>query len=399
MSHKRVATAFVSSTLFLCILAIGGCTADFAGAPEEYYACTPPDIAQDDDHPRAAEYQAFLDDVVSGGMPGAAIFLRSDDGLVWSGASGKADMTSGVDMRSCHLSRGGSITKTFTAVLVMQLVEEGVLELDDPISQYLPATVLDDIGNADVATIRQVLSHTSGIPDYTSSSYLLGQFNDPFQLFSLEDNLNSVRGSKPDFAPGTDWKYSNTNYELAGLLVAEVSGMPYEEFLTEHILEPLKLEQTFINTDGTTPSGMVRGYLDMRGDGMVYDVTDHTLGITSPGGAVVSTVYELAHFLEALLGGELLSQQALDEMQKWTVKQIDDEEVLYGLGLQSDETDYGYIVGHAGGMVGYTATVFHLPDTGATAAVLINGSFGRAHQALHDELLPELPDLLHTAED
>lgn len=378
-------------------LGLSACAEDFAGETEAYYNCAEPDSVSTIEHTQAAEYQAFLDDMVRGNMPGAALWVRSADGQIWAGASGKADMASGVDMQSCNLSRGASITKTFVAVLIMMLVEQGALDLDDRIAEHLPASLLLDIANGEVATVRQMLNHTSGIPDYTDIGFLLEQLNDSTTTYSMEEHLDVVRGKSADFAPGQGWTYSNTNYELAGFLIEEVSGQPFEVMLRERILTPLAMEQTHINLDGTTPPGTVRGYMDINGNGLVFDASDYALGHGSTAGAIVSTIFDLAIFVEALFAAELISEQSLDQMQQWqeTAPEGNESEFLYGLGLMRDESEYGAAMGHTGGMFGASSAMFHIPETEVTAVVLVNGGAGKISNAFGNELLPNLYEILH----
>lgn len=386
--------------MFALLLTLGAtsCGDDFAGAPPETYACVEPPMQGQPPHPRGAEYQAVLDEMVRGSMPGAMMMLRSSDGQVWRGASGKADMASGVAMQSCNLSRAGSIAKTFTAALVMTLVEEQGLDLDDRLSDHLSPHMMRDLPNGEAVTVRQILNQTSGIPDYVDAEVILAMYNGSLESLSRAQGVDRVRGREPLFAPGEDWSYSNTNYELAGFLIEALSGKSYEALLSERILLPLGLTQTSMRTDGSTPAGVVRGYVDHFADGRVYDSTDFGLGYGSTGGALVTTTQDLFVFIEALFAGQVVSPTSLETMQSWVKADVDDKgnDVLYGLGLMAGETIHGRAIGHNGGLLGYTSAMFHFPETSATAILLVNGAFGRTAETLAREIEERLPSLLHS---
>ena len=128
-------------------------------------------------HPKANEYQTFLDSCVKTGLPGAIMLIRTPEHGTWIGASGKSNLKTGKDMRSCDISRIGSITKTFTATTVMMLAEEGMLNLDDKVNRWLAKSITGEIENCHIATIRQLLNHTSGIYSYTDNNdFLDGSF-------------------------------------------------------------------------------------------------------------------------------------------------------------------------------------------------------------------------------
>lgn len=368
----------------------------FDGAPAETYACSEP-VPESADHPRAADFQAALDDAVSDNMPGMMLAIRSSNGQLWRGAGGQADLASGVDMQTCHMSRAGSVAKPFVAVLVMQLVDEGKISLDDTLADHLPADLVADIPNVDDATLREVLSHTSGIPDYAMQpSYATTAFNDPTRAISMHESLDFVRGIDADFAPGEDWNYSNTGYELLSFLVVELTGKDFETALQERILDPLGLVDTYLPLDDSTPAGTVRGYFDNHGDGEVFDVTDYQLGSTSAAGALVTTTHDLTVFIEALFAGELVSAQSLEVMKtpvEVSRDKIPDELSAHGLFYR--ETDHGEAWGHSGDVFGYHGEVMHFPASGATYALLTNGNFGKALYTVKKEFRPELHRLLH----
>lgn len=393
MLHRKISVLVILALMTTFSAACG----EVEGQPAEAYACTEPAVAMPDDHPRAAQYQDALDEAVADNMPGAMLAIRSVDGALWRGSSGQADLASGVAMDTCHLSRAGSVAKPFTAVLVMMLVEQGVVSLDDHLSDHLPKAVVDGIANAQTATLRQVLAHTSGIPDYARlPAYSTSLFNDPTHALTMEENLDYVRGVSADFAPGTDWSYSNTGYELLGFLVEEMTGKSYETVLTEQVLDPLNLSGTYLPLDGSTPAGTVPGYIDLHGDGEVFDVTDWKMGYTSTAGGLVTTTHDLMVFIEALFAGELISEESLVEMMapvEVSRGKIRDGVSAHGLTIW--ETDRGIAYGHRGDVMGYHSEVAHFPETGATYALLINGGFGKILREMHFGFRPELPDLLH----
>jgi D-alanyl-D-alanine carboxypeptidase len=186
----------------------------------EFYSCEMGFADSSSIHPQHARYQAALDEIVQRGVVGInlAVFTPSDG--MWLGASGMADLHNGIEMQPCHLSRMGSTVKMFTAATVLKLQEAGKLDLDDPIADYLQGPHIDKIAQAERATIRQLLQHSSGIYNYIQNlKFQTASINELLKEWEADELLKYAHRQKAYFEPGEDVAYSNTNYILLGLLI------------------------------------------------------------------------------------------------------------------------------------------------------------------------------------
>jgi len=339
-------------------------------------------------HPRRSELQDILDQYVREGLPGVVLFVRTPQGQ-WNGAAGYANIEAAQPMLPTHLHHAASITKMYTATAVLLLVEDGLIELDARISQYLPESVYEDIPNGDQATVRQLLNHTSGIPDFSSNlSYDLDFFNDPKGSYSSDRLLSYIHGQSPFCSPGASYLYSNANYLLLAMIMDYVTEAGHAGVISTRILQPLGLNATYYKNERgyPTPPGIVNSYEDIAGDGRLMNVSDlaiHNAGIFMGNAGLMASSADFAAFIEGLLGGQLIGQEMLSEMQIW------DERFRYGLGLNFIETPYGPAIGHSGGDFGVMSRVRHLPDVDATLVLLVNAGDNGAIGGLFDRLWDE----------
>ncbi len=341
-------------------------------------------------HPDSTQFNQYLADKVDEGMPGISMRIETPAG-VWGGAAGVADIPNKNSMTSCSIHRIGSITKLFTAVSILQLWEQGQLDIEDKISQHLAPADLERIENAQDATIRHLLSHTSGIADYTDNiEFWLDTYNDFTKVWTARDELAYVRDLEPEhiFDAGTQQTYSNTNYLLLGLIVEQVSGQTGEKYFQEHIFDPLDLDQTYFNQTSATIPGLVRSYHDEFDDGSLTDFTYHPFAINSMAGGIASNIDDLHTFLNACLTpGIVLTEQTISAMLEPTNAPFADPEEFdfgegnkvlrmkgFGLGWITLETEYGVAIGHNGGLNGSRARMWYFPDSQSSLIYLMNGS-------------------------
>lgn len=260
-----------------------------------------------------------------------------------------------------------SITKSPIAVLILQLVERGELELDSDISAWLP-----QIERAEQITIRRLLSHSAGIPDYGGlQAYHEAVRNSPSNPWSFERIAAETFGQGLAYDPGQGWAYSNPGYMLLKHILEAVTGASLKELLAQRIVQPLRLEQSFVaetidDLTGLTPA--VSRYLEPNGQ--LRDLRDcYHPGWVSHG-VVASTPSDMARFFDRLMAGELLSDSSLEAMQEAiAVPNMPPSETWgkpsYGLGLMIDpQSRWGLIVGHNGGGPGYNASLFHARELG-----------------------------------
>jgi D-alanyl-D-alanine carboxypeptidase len=241
---KRVSPTVVAPVILaaLAVIAVGSCESSKANPQISSNLADMPVIRDPSwyDNPNVSRDQSAgsplgglldssLSSAISEGIPGVAILARTPGEGTWASAAGSIDLRNGIPMKPNSVSRVGSITKMFTAVVILQLMEEGALALDDPISKFLPAEVIRGIQNADSATIRQLLNHSSGIASYSDHQTIeevltRGSNRDQTSLRMLD----LVRGLPASFTPGADCNYSNTGYILLGLVAETVTGRAME---------------------------------------------------------------------------------------------------------------------------------------------------------------------------
>ncbi|MEN3303839.1 MAG: D-alanyl-D-alanine carboxypeptidase [Micromonosporaceae bacterium] len=311
---------------------------------------------------RAAALQAALDAVHAAGMPGLFAEVR-DGGAVWRGVSGLADVSTGAPMQPGFEHRIGSLSKTFVATVLLQLVGGRRLGLDDPIGRYVSDLVPADLGAS--VTIRMLLQHTSGIGDYAAG--LFRSLDDiaryQYQTFSPQQLVALGLSLTRTNAPGAGWSYSNTNYILAGLIIQRVTGFPVEAEVARRILLPLGLTHTYF--PGTVPyliGPHSLGYVPWP-DGTLRDFSVYNMSWGWAAGAAVSTTADVNNFYAALLSGRLLRPDLLAAMQATVPENpADPAGTGYGLGLVAARASCGTAWGHGGGVFGYGTQVLRMAD-------------------------------------
>ncbi|NYI04708.1 D-alanyl-D-alanine carboxypeptidase [Allostreptomyces psammosilenae] len=298
--------------------------------------------------------QQALDTVPGYGVPGALTVVDDDLGH-WSGGSGVGDVATGQAVRPDGRFRAGSITKTFVATVVLQLVDEGRIGLDDPIADHLPGL----LPYPQPITVRQLLQHTSGLPrDARYWTDLAGIDTERWRHHEPAELIAEATREPLVFEPGTGWAYSNIGYQVLGLLVEEVTGRPLSTELNRRIVHPLRLRGTYLpDRLPLVLSPAMRGYEALHPPGTALtDVTEYDMSWIWAAGALVTTGDDLNRFYDALLGGELLSEEALDQMRT-TVPMQEGSPAGYGLGLMALPIDCGtrqsVLWGHNGGVPGF----------------------------------------------
>jgi D-alanyl-D-alanine carboxypeptidase len=344
------------------------------------------------------ELRRLLDRIVAAGAPGAAAWVQDEHG-VQQAASGVANLRSGQPMRPGLHFRAGSMTKSFVATVVLQLVAEGRVSLQDTVERWLPGTLPD----GDKLTIRQLLGHTSGVPDHVATVYqtLYGSRQGRLRVWTPRELVALVADQPLKFPPGTAWSYSNTGYILLGLIVEAAAGHTLDQELARLIFTPLGLRDTvFPDNSSAVPSPRSRGYSlpqDPQGqvlDGPLLDFTVENPSWAWAAGALVSDLQDLTRFFGVLLGGRLLPPELLAEMQPTvTVPPAAIPLPLldrYGLGLAEIDTPAGRLVGHAGGIPGFLSLVLSTPDGRRQLGVMCNALYapdpvyGAFIQAFHE---------------
>ncbi|MFD9686831.1 serine hydrolase domain-containing protein [Kitasatospora sp. NPDC059088] len=348
--------------------------------------------------PDTAGVQSALQATAAAGAPGAFAVIRDhgEEDVTRSLTAGKADLD-GTPMNSAWRFRVGSNSKMFAAVLVMQLAQEGRIDLDKPLRDYLPAGTLP----ADwTMTGRQVMEHRAGIYDHTND--LLEQAGEettaafearirstvytPAQMVAM-----SVKHGQ-QYTPGSRYSYSNTDFVLMGMAVENLTGRPYADVLRERIIEPLGLTQTsFVVPDQRIEGAHVTGYLtnDDRTKPLL-DSTEQNGSWVWAAGAVISTASDLDRFLGALMAGDnggLVSDDSLRQME--AAIPTPTAKISYGLGLRRISLTCGDVYGHGGIVQGFQTQSFATPDGKRSVVVFANASNnGSVTQGLMNALEP-----------
>jgi D-alanyl-D-alanine carboxypeptidase len=328
----------------------------------------------------SAQLQQIVDSAVASPttvFPGTALYVSQPELGTWTGAAGEGNIDPATPMRAEDTFRAGSILKPFISTVVLQLVEEGRLSLDDALPAVLPGRVIARFTDAAHITVRMLLDHTSGIPDYANTKeFERNVLADPRRHWKVDEFLDRAAAQTPYFAPGKGWGYSNTDYNLLGLVIEQATGKPWRAVVRERIIDRLGLKHTSLPETGRNPIGSdaVHGYELVNGK--LRDVTDvdPSMADAAGGDALVTTTADLAYFLKALLAGEFFEHaKTLREMLTFVDAKGAPGLVGYGLGLERYELPGGVeVIGHAGGTAGYLSFVGHLPAQDVDVAIVIN---------------------------
>ncbi len=336
-------------------------------------------------NPSNVAYQALLKNITSSGVVGINLSIHRPANGMWLGASGISDIENHINMQPCHISRFGSTVKMLTAVTVLKLAEEGKLNLDDKISSYLNGKVTEKIENADRATIRQLLQHSSGIYNYIQNlKFQTASLNDLIREWKPQDLLEYSYNQKAYFKPGEDVRYSNTGYILLGLLIEEIEGKPFFKVFEEKIFIPLRLDHTKFAAEAPVPNGIVRGYVDLYSNLQVIETTYFSgWDYYTADGGLISNPYDMSKFFQALMNGLILQPATLNEMLTWKSPLEPDDNffpISYGLGIFRIETPKGIAYMHSGDAIGYYANMLYFPSDSTTVIYAVNSNYGKIDQ-------------------
>jgi D-alanyl-D-alanine carboxypeptidase len=325
--------------------------------------------------PPAVEFA--LTSVIDAGAPG--LVAQVWGGRSWAEAKGLANLDPQAPMRPGDRFRIASLTKTYVAAIMLQLVAEGRLGLNDPVARYLPGLLRD---GAQI-TVRELLNHTSGLAD-SGKLRAVKQARDTGSV-PVRKQVRLVNAEHRSFAPGARWKYSNTDYLVAGLLIERLTGHDLGQVLTSRLFGPLHLTATTFEPQPGIPAGIAHSYRPGWGIPAV-DVTESVGGGAWASGAIVSTARDVARFYAALLSGRVVPAGLLTQMRSTT--RSPGYADGYGLGLARFDLPCGPAWGLQGNLFSYVAIAEAAPDGHHGAVVLVNGytgmpgSFGRVFTAM-----------------
>ncbi|WP_405725694.1 beta-lactamase family protein [Streptomyces sp. NBC_00028] len=298
--------------------------------------------------------EAGIPGVVAGlWMPGKGSYVR---------ATGVADKATGRPMTSDVFVRIGSETKTFTVTALLELVDDGLIRLDDPISRYIHG-----VPNGHRITLRHLAEMRSGLYPYTADAdFQHDLLSDPARSFTPREVLAYGFKHKNTFAPGAKFEYSNTNLVLLGLVVEKVSGRSLTDFLDERVLRPARLHHTLLPRDFEFPRPHPRGYTNQTLTGEVADSTDWNPSWAWAAGAMISDLRDLRRWAKIVATGTLLRPET--QAERLTMLPTGFPGTKYGLGI----FESGGWIGHNGSIPGYETVTVYLPSKKATLVLMIN---------------------------
>jgi CubicO group peptidase (beta-lactamase class C family) len=294
--------------------------------------------------------------------PGATILIARGDEIIYKKAFGMADLELEVPMRPEMVMEIGSITKQFTAVGILMLVEQGKISLDDDITTYIE----DYPTHGHHISIHHLLTHTSGIKSYTSMQTWQERWRDDF---TPEELIDFFKNEPMDFAPGEAWSYNNSAYFILGYIIEKVSGQTYEDFIEQNIFKPLGMANSYYGSTREIIKNRAEGY---QTEGEEY-VNAEFLSLTQPyaAGSLMSTVEDLYTWNRAVHSGELVKKETLQKAQT-DYKLNNGEPTGYGYGWGISKINGSRSVEHSGGIFGYVSNGIYLPDEDVYVAILTN---------------------------
>ncbi|MFJ2933512.1 serine hydrolase domain-containing protein [Streptomyces sp. NPDC087219] len=327
-------------------------------APPAAVASTRPDAVQQG-----------LNALVRGGQPAALASVEDGRGHARTYTAGVGDLATGAKVPRDGQVRIGSNTKTFTAVVVLQLVGEGKVDLEEKVDTYLPGLVRGKGLDGGKITVRELLQHTSGIPDYGKD---ISDEEMVHRYFEPRDLVDVALKHEAEFPPGKKWSYSNTNYVLAGLIVQKVTGRPLAEEIDRRIVKRIGLRHTYFPGQGdrSIREAHPKGYHRLKEGEPLRDFTEIDPSAGGAAGQMISTNSDLNRFFGELIGGDRLLRKAQRDEMRRTVP-IEGTDFHYGLGLMKRPLSCGGAYwGHGGDIAGYE-TRGGVTDDGRAANVAV----------------------------
>lgn len=328
-----------------------------------------PVLAADQD--TAARAQALVQQAYAADEPGAAVIVTRGDKVVYAGGAGLADVAASRPITADTVFRLASITKQFAAAVVLQLVAEGKLSLDDPVSRFLPR--YPDPGGR--ATVRQLLNHTSGIKSYTGiPGWMAG--DKIARPYSTAELIAEFRDQPADFQPGAQFAYNNSGYVLVGAVIEAVTGMPWHQAVEERIAKPLGLTSIRYGGEEAATPAFATGYSANDSDAFA-PARKVDMSVPHAAGALLGTVGDMARWARALHHGKVVPAALYAEMIAPTALP-DGTSEAYGYGLSTGTVRGHRTIGHNGGIFGFSTQSIYLPEQDVFVAVLSNAESGVA---------------------
>jgi D-alanyl-D-alanine carboxypeptidase len=319
-------------------------------------------------------------------IPGMIVGIWTPDQGKWVQAFGNAKLNPITGMTVHKGFRIGSVTKTFTATVILQMVDRGQIDLDETINNL----GFNDVHNSDMITVKQLLNMTSGLPDYTHDEEFIDAFlNNPTNVWTPQELVDMAMVRPVNFQPGENYEYCNTNYILLGMIIEEISGSSYESMVESNIIETLGLTNTFFPETPYLNEDFCSGF-SINNEMEIYNGTVMDPSFAWSAGGIVSNLEDMSLWARVLGEGTLLSNQSQQERMTWNgFSDEDDPYIKYCLGgfWYSD-----IFYGHTGVARGYTDAVYYMPSTETVFVIMANADYSdvdNVFQELSTVIYPE----------
>lgn len=318
-------------------------------------------------------------------QPGMIISITRGDIIIYEEAKGLASIETGEKMHPGMRFRIGSLTKTFTVTVLLQMADQGLLKLDDTIDKYLTKTM---VPGGDSITVRMLADMSSGLYNYSESSEFAALFTEsPKKKWKPGELVALAMKNPPYFPPGKGWHYSNTNTVLIGIIIEKLSGHSLEAEIKIRIIDKLGLKNTDFPSEPEISGYHPMGYGDDDAT-FVYpwiNVTEtYDPSWAWAAGALISDIYDLKIYLKALAEGVLISKQMQNERLKWS---LDMQGIKYGAGIVQLGNDF---LGHNGSIPGFRNISVYSPGSGITVIIMFNSQSTRSPDDFFKVILPML---------
>ncbi len=308
------------------------------------------------------QIDAIFEKQYPAGEPGATVLIAKDGKVLYRNAFGMANLELQVPMRPDHVFEIGSITKQFTAVAILMLMEQGKLSLQDPLSKYI-----SDYPKGDEITIHHLLNHTSGVKSYTNMPSFMNQA--PLDKTPME-LINVFRNVPLEFEPGEDFAYNNSGYILLGYIIEEVAKMSYEDFIQKNVFTPLGMKNSSYGSKTKLIPNRASGYQPIT-EGTYRNADYLSMTLPYAAGSLMSTVDDMLLWNQAVHNNTLISEKS-KQLAFTNYTTNNGKLIYYGYGWQPNEISGSPTVEHGGGIFGYTTSGIYLPKENMYTIVLTN---------------------------
>ncbi|HYK45691.1 MAG TPA: serine hydrolase domain-containing protein [Parafilimonas sp.] len=350
-------------------------------------------------YPKAITLDTIMKRYTTEALPGAAIAIYSETDGWWADAVGYANREEKIPMENCHLQYIQSVSKTYMAVEILQLKEQGKIKLDDPITNYLPARYSKYIKGATQITVRMLLNQNSGVPEYNDNPKFVSQVvQHPLEYFTADDCLKAIENEEPQFAPGAKYKYTNTNYLLLSLIGDAITG-DHAAYIREHIFKPLDLSNSYYALDHNYLNGLnlPASYWDILNAGKPADITEfqkETVASSKGDDGIVCTPVDAVKFFKGLMEGKLLNEESMKQMFDFVTDEKGNKR--YGMGMIYFDLGGIPAYGHGGGGLGAGCVLAYIPSAklymfiATNLGVLVDNDTSKKADDMKNEVLMAL---------